>query len=46
MKSLPNTSQRAAYILKDDSASNIFINRKLANKLIKDSARTQDAGQI
>ena len=46
IKSLPNTSRRAAYILKDDGASDIFINRKLANKLVKDGAKTREAGQM
>src|SRR3954467_15003179 len=36
IKSLPNTSRRAAYVLKDDGASDIFIDRKLADKLAKD----------
>jgi hypothetical protein len=44
MKSLPNTSRRAAYVLKDDGASDMFINRKIADKLAKDGARTRDAG--
>ena len=40
MKALPNTPRKAAYILKDDGASDMFIDRWLANKLIKDGART------
>ena len=44
MKALPNTPQKTAYILKDDSASDMFIDRQLANKLIKDGTRTWEAG--
>ena len=44
MRALPNTPRKAAYVLKDDGASDMFIDRRLANKLIKDGAQTREAG--